>query len=121
MKSLFISLSLVLISCFASAHSENCKADAEKLCAGVEKGEGRIVTCLRDKQDQLSEDCKADINVRKEAMKEVVNSCEADIKQLCGDVEAGKGRIAKCLHKNKAKLSEPCKAEMKEQRGKFRR
>lgn len=121
MKYLLASVSLVLLSSLAQAHSENCKSDAEKLCTGVEKGEGRIMQCLRDKQEQLSEGCKADINVKKEAMKEVANSCEGDIKQHCGDVEAGKGRIAKCLHKNKAKLSEPCKAEMKEQRGKFRR
>jgi hypothetical protein len=41
-------------------------------------------------------------------------ACEADIKKLCVGVEPGEGRIAKCMHANKDKLSEACKAQTKE-------
>jgi hypothetical protein len=36
-----------------------CEADIKTLCAGVERGGGRIMLCLREHRDQLSESCKA--------------------------------------------------------------
>jgi hypothetical protein len=41
--------------------SPACNADVAKLCAAVEKGEGRIVKCLRENKERLSDACKADI------------------------------------------------------------
>jgi len=38
-----------------------CKADVEKLCPGVQPGEGRIAACMKDKRRQLSDGCKAAI------------------------------------------------------------
>jgi hypothetical protein len=38
-----------------------CAADVKKLCANVERGDGRIAQCLRDKADQLSPGCKAQL------------------------------------------------------------
>jgi len=38
-----------------------CKADVEKLCPGVQPGEGRIAACLKDKRRQLSDGCKTAI------------------------------------------------------------
>jgi hypothetical protein len=35
-----------------------CRADAEKLCAGVEHGHGRIRDCLAGQKDKLSDDCR---------------------------------------------------------------
>jgi hypothetical protein len=35
-----------------------CAADAQKLCAGVPNGGGRIVACLREHKDALSNQCK---------------------------------------------------------------
>ncbi len=35
-----------------------CKADIDSFCAGVKPGEGRIVACLKENRDKLSEDCK---------------------------------------------------------------
>jgi hypothetical protein len=38
-----------------------CRADAEKLCAGIQPGEGRIMACLKDKQAQVSDACKSEM------------------------------------------------------------
>ena len=35
-----------------------CQDDAQKLCAGVQAGGGRIIACLKDRKDSLSERCK---------------------------------------------------------------
>ena len=35
-----------------------CREDVEKFCKDVEKGEGRIIKCMREHKDQLSEGCK---------------------------------------------------------------
>ena len=43
----------------AEAVRNACHADIEKLCPGVQQGGGRILRCLRDKQDQISEGCKS--------------------------------------------------------------
>ena len=37
--------------------------------------------------------------------------CAADVKQFCGDVQPGGGRVQSCLRKNEASLSPPCKAK----------
>ena len=35
-----------------------CKADADKLCASVVRGEGRVMQCLKDNEASLSKSCK---------------------------------------------------------------
>jgi hypothetical protein len=36
-----------------------CKADVERLCAGVEHGGGRIKACMKAHADQVSPDCRS--------------------------------------------------------------
>ncbi len=40
--------------------------------------------------------------------------CEADIEKHCAKVEAGEGRIIKCLEKHEAELSQRCKQAKKD-------
>ena len=35
-----------------------CTEDAQRLCAGVQPGGGRILACLKEHKDQLSDKCK---------------------------------------------------------------
>jgi hypothetical protein len=35
-----------------------CAQDAQKLCANVQPGGGRIIACLKQHQDQVSDSCK---------------------------------------------------------------
>ena len=36
----------------------DCRTDVQKLCANVQPGGGRIVACLRQNKDKLSDACK---------------------------------------------------------------
>ena len=64
------SLTLLLLVCAAAATQSAladdqlaairaaCAEDAQKLCAGVQPGGGRIVACLKEHKDSLSDRCK---------------------------------------------------------------
>jgi hypothetical protein len=43
-----------------------CQADAQKLCAGVQPGGGRIVACLKEHKDEVSDGCKQAISKAKQ-------------------------------------------------------
>lgn len=55
---------IVLVSLSSAApaqeggHRGACRADAQKLCAGIEHGGGRILDCLAGQKDKLSDDCR---------------------------------------------------------------
>ncbi len=46
-----------------------CAPDAKKFCAGVKQGEGRIVDCLIDHQQDISEDCYQFLKARQSGKK----------------------------------------------------
>lgn len=89
-----------------------CAKDRETLCAGVEPGDGKVMKCMKENVEKLSPECKAHREKMKENMKDVHEACEADVEKLCGDVKPGRGRIMKCLRKNKEQVSEACKSEV---------
>lgn len=41
-----------------AAIRDACMKDVETLCSGVEPGNRRILQCLRDHKDQVSQECK---------------------------------------------------------------
>lgn len=83
-----------------------CKADLDKICPGVQPGEGRILACLEGKTDQLSPACKDDVSKKLGAF---YKGCKADADKLCPTVERGEGRVMQCLADNEASLSKSCK------------
>lgn len=42
-----------------AALAEACREDVQKLCPGIQPGEGRIAACLREKRKEVSEGCKS--------------------------------------------------------------
>jgi hypothetical protein len=97
-----------------------CRADAEKLCKGVEPGKGRVAQCLKEHESQVSSGCKAHMSKMHEQMQAFNDACKADVEKNCKGVEPGQGRMMGCLRKNEANLSAPCKeqiAKMDERRG----
>lgn len=116
-ESLLVTI-MLLITMSSSAASEDmekgpCAIEAKRLCAGVEPGRRRIAKCLREKRDQVSQECRDKIKDRKEKRKDrVMEACAADIEKSCKDLKPGSG-LYRCLRKNSENLSESCRQSMR--------
>jgi len=101
----------VALSSAVAAAEHPCKEDAERLCKGVEPGQGRIVQCLKQHEADLSPACKQKRDSFRERAGEIRAACEEDTRKFCAGVEPGGGRIARCLQQHRADLSEACRNE----------
>src|SRR5512138_2688610 len=99
----------VALACVGVARAEDaCKADVEKLCAGIPPGGGRILSCLKANEAQVSPGCKQQVAGVVQKVKEVGAACEGDIEQFCADAPKGGGATLRCLAWNGPKLSLSC-------------
>eukprot|EP00854_Cymbomonas_tetramitiformis_P013737 gene13737-16236_t len=101
--------------------AEACKSDAAKFCndSNLYPEPGAVLTCLREVEEKLSSDCKAEVHrTKKEAAKDfaldamLVELCEDDAKTLCPDVKPGGGRTQQCLREKRNSLSWDCQEEL---------
>jgi Golgi apparatus protein 1 len=127
MRHLIVAIALAAAagSVAADQHAgrDACRADAERLCQGVEPGKGRVAQCLKEKEAQVSSECKAHMDKMHEAMQARMQAfneaCKDDVERHCKGVEPGQGRMVGCLRKNETSLSDSCRqqlAKMDEQR-----
>lgn len=100
----------------ANMKDHPCAADVKKFCSGVEKGEGRIMKCLKEHEKEISPECTEKMAKGKEKMramaKEIVSNCKDELKKFCKDTPRGKGGKLKCLEEHKAESSDKCKASL---------
>ncbi len=106
-------ISAFLISSFSWAHGP-CKEDKEKFCKEAMGDQVKMAQCMKDHADQLSAECKDKKEEMKEVLAEIHEACAEDVKSLCPDVKPGGKRIMKCLMKSRDKVSDACKATLKE-------
>ncbi|MBI4411529.1 MAG: hypothetical protein HY541_03490 [Deltaproteobacteria bacterium] len=86
----------------------DCKSDLEKFCSGVEKGGGRIIKCLHEHLNELSSECKENVENRDA----VHTACKSDREKYCADEKGKGGKPGKCLKEHEADLSTACKDAM---------
>jgi hypothetical protein len=131
-KGIIITLALVLVFLGASISAQagddlvetvvkGCQKELETYCKDVTPGEGRMLACIYAHSDKLSGQCEyalydaaAQLERAVAALSYVVNECRDDLENLCADVPAGEGRLAKCLEQNDAKVSARCKQAQKD-------
>jgi len=96
--------------------AKGCEAEITTYCKDVTPGEGRILACLYAHGDKLSGKCEYalyDAAARLEravaAMTYLAGECQDDLETYCQEVQAGQGRLLKCLKDNEAKLSDRCR------------
>ena len=94
----------------------SCEADLKQYCSQVTPGEGRLLHCVAAHEDKLSGQCSYALYQAASLLEQlsvaivyVAQSCETEIKSMCGDVKAGEGRILACLESNGESLGDSCK------------
>jgi hypothetical protein len=94
----------------------SCEADLKQYCSQVTPGEGRLLHCAAAHEDKLSGQCSYALYQAASLLEQlavaiayVAQSCETEIKTMCGDVKAGEGRVLSCLEGNSESLGEACK------------
>jgi hypothetical protein len=100
---------------------KGCEKELTTYCSNVTPGEGRILACLYAHSDKLSGQCEYalyDAAVQLErfvaALTYLANECDEDLDKFCKGVEAGEGRLLKCLDENSAKISTRCTQALKD-------
>ncbi len=99
--------------------ANGCKVEIESYCAGVTPGEGRVLACLYANGDKLSGMCEyalydaaAQLERAVSLLTFVASECKDDLEKHCQSVEAGEGRLLKCLEKNEKDVSKRCKTAL---------
>ena len=101
--------------------AKGCEKELTSYCSNVTPGEGRILACLYAHSDKLSGQCEYalyDAAVQLErfvaALSYLANECDEDLDKFCKGVEAGEGRLLKCLDENSEKISARCTQALKD-------
>ena len=94
----------------AAKIKQSCASDAAALCAGIEKGGGRIMKCLKENEAKLSPACQSAVKERQGLnllKKNVKQACATDRQALCGTAEKGRAAMV-CLREKAASTSPGC-------------
>lgn len=97
---------------FAEGNGRACRADVEKYCPDVKPGGGRIAACLKEHGASLSAECKQFGDRARARLQGFATACAADIKTHCAGVQAGGGRIYRCLQQHEAQLAANCRDQL---------
>jgi len=85
-----------------------CSEDIASFCKDVKPGGGRIISCLKKHEGELSSVCKDKLQEVQKRIDEAKQACTNDIEKFCKGVEPGEGRIARCLEARATELSPAC-------------
>ena len=101
--------------------AKGCEKELTAYCSEVTPGGGRVLACLYAHNDKLSGKCEyalydaaAQLERFVAALSYLANECDADLEKFCSAVEAGEGRLLKCLDENSAKISGRCTEALKD-------
>jgi hypothetical protein len=88
-----------------------CLADADRFCAAIEPGEGRVIGCLAQHEVDLSPSCQSEMKWFDETRGRVATvrrACSADATRLCGTAPHRAEALIECLEMNEIRLSSGC-------------
>eukprot|EP00873_Tetraselmis_striata_P011681 jgi/Tetstr1/431945/TSEL_002252.t1 len=101
--------------------AEACRNDVAQFCSGVEGGDGRVHSCLRQNREQLSPKCKEEeekLNIIQstniEFRPRLKKLCREERSVFCKGVKPGRGRVIRCLQENvgKSSMGDGCRSEI---------
>lgn len=93
----------------AQSAQRACRGDFAQFCKGIQPGQGRVLACLREHQDQLSPNCKSSLDS--------AQTCADHARQLCGSnagVDQARDRqaIRQCLQQRRDELPANCRSQL---------
>lgn len=90
--------------------AEACYEDRVKFCGSIKPGSARVIRCLSNQRDKLSDACRArlfDEEVRFSANIDfqvpMQNKCAKEMERFCNGVAHGDARVIRCLQDSKSK------------------
>ncbi|MEM7744432.1 MAG: cysteine rich repeat-containing protein [Pseudomonadota bacterium] len=108
-------LSLFAAQATAEGLLTHCSTDIETLCADVEPGDGRVMSCLYAHSAVITDECHAATDGMARLMEgffdrvaEVSEACATDLQDHCTGVPAGGGAKFQCLRDLGGDLSSDC-------------
>lgn len=94
----------------AHAYTPGCYKEVQKICAGVEPGEGRLTDCVTRNQSQFSVTCRPEVHAVIEQRGRFTTQCKTHAAALCPGVKAGTGRLYACLRFQEDQLGATCRS-----------
>lgn len=93
----------------AQSAQRACLADYAQFCKGIQPGQGRVLACLREHQDQLSPGCKSSLDS--------AQTCVDQARKLCGsnagvDQAPDLQAMRQCLQQHRDELPANCRSEL---------
>jgi hypothetical protein len=121
-----LSFALIALGIPAYAQSKPCKADIEKFCAKVEKGEGRILKCLEEHSKELSAECKKAIETHPKARQAKRTprakqqatrraeqaACNGEVEKYCKATKGKPDELTACLREHTKDFSPACREKI---------
>lgn len=105
---LFLFSSLAFLSSSFAEEQRPCKADFEKFCSNVPKGEGRRIKCFKEHETELSPACQAKMKNMQDKLESFKNDCQPDIQKFCSNVPSKHWEKMKCLKEHSSEISSAC-------------
>jgi hypothetical protein len=94
------------------AEQRPCMNELDKFCKEVKPGEGRIIKCLQEHDQELSAVCRDKVQSILKRLEEAKQACGQDIGTFCADVKPGGGRLIKCLSPHFNELAPTCREKL---------
>jgi len=88
--------------------TRTCAEDIARFCKDVRPGGGRLISCLKRNESELTSVCKDKLQEVQKRLEDAKRACANDIEKFCRGVQEGEGRIARCLGEHSAELSPKC-------------
>jgi hypothetical protein len=119
MKRCLLVMSTVLLGWLAGPPvfaEDPCYADVQRFCPDVEVGSSRIAVCLRANTAKLTASCRERLDANALKARRLIEAfgraCGKDVQDFCPGVEAGEGRVLRCLEQRQLELSASCQAQL---------
>lgn len=93
-----------------------CMADYMRFCRGVLPGRGRVILCLNEHVNQLTQPCFQALALRGLASASALKACRLDYDRICAHTGPGLNRGLACLLDNAQALSPTCRDALAKQR-----